>query len=62
MMESKVSISFREELMGDENGSESFYVKVTPKVKIQTVVKPEDIMYEAIKAIRKELKKKGMGK
>lgn len=57
----QVSISFREELVGDEAGSDSFYIKVTPKVKIKPIVTADtlarDVMRELQAAVRARSKK-----
>jgi len=55
-----ISISFAEELVGDEKGSDSFYLRVTPVVKIN---KKEGNNAQEKKAIidglMREVRKKG---
>lgn len=55
----QVRISFREDLVGDSADTDSFYVKLTPIVKIKPVITAETLKRDALKALKDELKKKG---
>lgn len=48
----RVSITFREELAGDTAETDSFYIKVTPRVKITPIITAETLQREAVRAIQ----------
>lgn len=54
-----VSIAFREDLIGDSAQTDSFYVKVTPVVKIKPVITAESLKRDTVRALREAMKKKG---
>lgn len=58
----KVSVSFKEEIIGDNKDSDSFYVKMTPVVKMTPIITPEYLQQEAIRALQKEVNKLKKGK
>ena len=52
----QVSISFREELAGDNAESNSFYVKVTPRVKIKPIITAATLEREVVRQIQAEIR------
>lgn len=59
-MQVRVSISFREEIVGDEAGSKSFYVKLTPRIKTRSIVTPQDILKDLGPKLNRHIKAKGV--
>lgn len=48
----QVSISFREEVVGDNAGTDSFYVKMTPRVKIKPIITAATLEKEVVRQIQ----------
>lgn len=62
MSKVQVNISFREDIVGDKESSDSFYLKLTPKIKIRPIIDANELFREAVRAIETEAKKMKVGK
>lgn len=52
----QVSISFREEVVGDTAETDSFYVKMTPRVKIKPIITAATLEREAVRRLQAEIR------
>ena len=52
----QVSISFREEVVGDTAGTDSFYVKMTPRVKTKPIITAATLEREFVKQLQAEIR------